>query len=80
MRPIEEAVPKKCHQCGLPTDPLNLDEKATESGWFTCQRCGERIISISDAVGIVRREQEQAVRDKLGVDEFLGARGIDKRV
>lgn len=80
MEPSDDAIPKNCYQCGEPTFPLNLTEDAAKSGWFSCYRCGERIIPTADLAAIIRNQEELVVRRKLGVDEFLRTRRVNDQV
>ena len=74
MASTESNIPRECFQCGYAIVELNYDAEAQRSGWFVCDNCGERIMSVADAVTHAKAHQEQAVRDKLGVDEFLSGR------
>ncbi|UIJ43700.1 hypothetical protein LZK98_11425 [Sphingomonas cannabina] len=75
-----DAIPQECYQCGFPTLPLVFTDDTTKSGWFSCDNCGEHIISVSDVAALARDDQERAIRDKLGVEEFLNSRRINNRV
>ncbi len=66
---------RSCFQCGKPIEALTLDEEAIASGWFTCEHCGERIVSVADAIRQVKDEEEQRVRRALGVDQFKPSLG-----
>lgn len=64
---------RTCFQCGNPRE-LVMDQEAIDSGWFTCQHCGERIVSLEESLRQIKLAEEERIRKALGVDVFRPSR------
>lgn len=59
----------KCFQCGRPL-VMVLPENASEDDWMTCGNCGERVMTVRDALQQTRGDELERAKQALGFYEF----------
>ena len=65
---------RTCFQCGRPRE-LVLRPDMGPDDWFTCEGCGERIMTVADFVKRVNDAEEERISRALGVRDFKPSSG-----
>jgi ribosomal protein S27AE len=60
---------QNCFQCGEPV-VLELTDQTVEADWFSCGKCGEKIMTVGEALARIRSGEEERVKQGLGFYDF----------